>query len=585
MHDDTITQPVTRSTGFADLGLAPAVLRALEQIGYEQPSPIQSQSIPHLLAGRDLLGVAQTGTGKTAAFALPLLSRLARELAIQVSEAFRRYASKMKGFHIVPIYGGQEYGGQLRHLSRGVHVVVGTPGRVMDHLTRGSLVLDELQTLVLDEADEMLRMGFLDDVEWILKHIPDERQTALFSATMPKQIQKVAETYMKDPSEVRIEAETVTVEHTEQRACLVHGHDKLDALTRLLETADFDGMLVFVRTKTATVELAERIEARGFACDALNGDMSQQARERTVGRFRSGKLDILIATDVAARGIDVPRISHVVNYDIPYDAGGYIHRVGRTGRAGRDGTAITFVTARERRLLRAIERATRSPIEWFNVPGPEQLAERRIKAFKQQMQDILGGDEELEFFRRLIRAFAAENACSTEDAAAALAFLLQRNRPLQPPPDKVPPPKPPRPHRERDDRKPRPPRPEESELERYRIQVGRHHGVTPGHIVGAIANEAGLDSNNIGRIQLYEKYSTVDLPRGMPRHILQHLQKVRIFQQRLDIQRDTGRQPDGVDHARSGSGKPKRFDKGKKLGGKPKAPRKKKGPKKGKPKR
>jgi ATP-dependent RNA helicase DeaD len=434
-------------------------------------------------------------------------------------------------------------------------------------------------------------MGFLDDVEWILQRTPDQRQTALFSATMPGPIRKVAATYLKDPSEVRIAAKTVTVELTEQRACLVHGHDKLDAMTRLLETEEFDGMLVFVRTKTATVELAERIEARGFACDALNGDMSQQARERTVGRFRSGKLDILIATDVAARGIDVPRISHVVNYDIPYDAGGYIHRVGRTGRAGRDGTAITFVTARERRLLRAIERATRSPIEWFNVPGPEQLAERRIKAFKQQMQDILGGDEELEFFRRLIRAFAAENACSTEDAAAALAFLLQRNRPLQPPPDKVPPPKPPRPHSERDERKPRPPRPDESELERYRIQVGRHHGVTPGHIVGAIANEAGLDSHNIGRIQLYEKYSTVDLPRGMPRHILQHLQKVRIFQQLLAIHRDTGQQPEGRDHTgpdRPAGGKPKRVDKGKKFGGKPKrpkGPKKKKGPKKGKPKR
>jgi len=601
---------LTTTTGFTALGLAPAVMHALEKIGYEQPSPIQSQSIPHLLAGRDLLGVAQTGTGKTAAFALPLLSRLdlaktkpqvlilapTRELAIQVSEAFQRYASQMKGFHIVPIYGGQEYGGQLRQLSRGVHVVVGTPGRVMDHLTRGSLVLDELQTLVLDEADEMLRMGFLDDVEWILQHIPDQRQTALFSATMPAPIQKVAETYMKDPSVVRIEAETVTVEHTEQRACLVHGHDKLDALTRLLETAEFDGMLVFVRTKTATVELAERIEARGFACDVLNGDMSQQARERTVGRFRSGKLDILIATDVAARGIDVPRISHVINFDIPYDAEAYIHRVGRTGRAGRDGTAITFVTARERRLLRTIERATRSPIEWLSVPGREQLAERRIKVFKQQMQDILGGDEELEFFRQLIRAFASEHACSTEDAAAALAFLLQRNRPLQPPPDKMPPAKP-----------PRPPRAHESELERFRIQVGRQHGVTPGHIVGAIANEAGIDSHNIGRIQLYDTYSTVDLPRGMPRHILQHLQKVRIYQQRLAIQRDTGQQPEGLDSpgpasdapaaarkrpsfksrppVRSGGGKPKRLDKGKKVGGKLKGPKKKKGRKKDKPKR
>ena len=628
MHDDTSTQPDTRSTdsddqgasvpsadpgatGFAALSLAPPVLRALEEIGYEQPFPIQSRTIPHLLAGRDLLGIAQTGTGKTAAFALPLLSRLdlakakpqvlvltpTRELAIQVSVAFQRYASQMKGFHIVPIYGGQEHGGQLRHLSRGVHVVVGTPGRVMDHLARGSLVLDELQTLVLDEADEMLRMGFLDDIEWILKHTPDQRQTALFSATMPRPIQKVAETYLKDPSEIRIEAETVTVEHTEQRACLVHGHDKLDALTRLLETADFDGMLVFVRTRTATVELAERVEARGFVCEALNGDMSQQTRERTIGRFRSGKLDILIATDVAARGIDVPRISHVINFDIPYDVEAYIHRIGRTGRAGRNGKAITFVTPRESRLLRAIERATRSPIEWLNVPGREQLAERRIEAFKQQMQDILGGDEELEFFRELIRDFAAANACSTEDAAAALAFLLQRKRPLQPPPDKVPPPKHPRPHRDNHDRKPRPPRPDGSELERYRIQVGRDHGATPGHIVGAIANEVGLDSRNIGRIQLYDKHSTVNLPRAMPRHVLQHLQQVRIFQQPLAIRRDTGQHDgpavagkrpfyEGRPPGRPGRGKPRRFDEGKKFGGKPREPKKQdKGHKKGKPKR
>jgi len=613
----------TEATAFAALGLVPAVLAALEKLGYEQPSPIQSRSIPHLLAGRDLLGVAQTGTGKTAAFALPLLSRIdlenpkpqvlvltpTRELAIQVSEAFQRYAGKMKGFHIAPIYGGQEYGGQLRQLSRGVHAVVGTPGRIMDHLKRGSLVLGELKTLVLDEADEMLRMGFLDDVEWILQHLPEQRQTALFSATMPRPIQKVAETYLRDPAEVRIKAKTVTVEHTEQRACLVHGHDKLDALTRLLETADFDGMLVFVRTRTATAELAERIEARGFACDALSGEMSQQARERTIGRFRSGKLDILIATDVAARGLDVPRISHVVNYDIPYDVEAYIHRIGRTGRAGRKGMAITFVTARENRLLDAIERATRSPIESLDVPGREQLAERRIKAFKQQMLDVLGGDEPLEFFRQLIRDFATENAGSTEDAAAALAYLLQLKRPLQPPPDKRPP-KLPRPPRGRGERGPRDripgrhregrsraPRIDDSELERFRIQVGRDHGVTPGHIVGAITNEIGIAGHDIGRIELYDKHSTVDLPKGMPRHVLVHLQKVRVLQQPLAIQRETGRGPEGqadsrpARHGTKGPGrskdrrKPGRFDKGKKLVGKPKSPKKKKLANKGKPKR
>jgi ATP-dependent RNA helicase DeaD len=566
VHDAT-------TTGFAALNMAPAVLAALEKIGYEQPSPIQSRSIPHLLAGRDLLGTAQTGTGKTAAFALPLLSRVdlartkpqilvltpTRELAIQVSEAFRRYASQMNGFRILPLYGGQEYGGQLHNLRRGVHAVVGTPGRIMDHLRRGSLVLDELQCLVLDEADEMLRMGFLDDVEWILKHTPDRHQTVLFSATMARPIRKIAETYLNDPCEVRIETKTATVEQTEQRACLVHGHDKLDALTRLLETEDFDGMLVFARTKSATVDLAERIEARGFACDALNGDMSQQARERTVGRFRSGKLDILIATDVAARGIDVPRISHVINFDIPYDAEAYIHRIGRTGRAGRSGTAITFVTSRESRMLRVIERTTRSQIKWFDVPGREQLAAHRIEAFKQRMLDILAGDEDLEFFGNLIREFAAENGCSTEDAAAALVFLQQRNRPLQPPPDRLPPPRQPRPQRDRRGT-PSSQRPCDAALERFRIQVGRDHGVTPGHIVGAITNEAGLTGHDIGRIQLYDKDSTVDLPRDMPKHVLRHLQKVRIFQQPLAIQRDNGRQP-GAQLRRSPVDRPKRFNK------------------------
>ncbi|MEO2194614.1 MAG: DEAD/DEAH box helicase [bacterium] len=550
-------EDTTSQAGFAALDLAPAVLSAIERIGYEQPTPIQAESIPPLLAGRDLIGMAQTGTGKTAAFALPLLSRVdlslakpqilvlapTRELAIQVSEAFQRYASQMKGFHVVPLYGGQEYSGQLRQLRRGVHAVVGTPGRVMDHLNRGSLVLDELRTLVLDEADEMLRMGFLDDVEWILRHTPDTRQTALFSATMPTRIRTVAETYLRKPAEVRIVSATATVTDTEQQACLVHGPDKLDALTRLLETADFDGMLVFVRTKTATVELVERIEARGFACDALNGDMNQQARERTIGRFRAGTLDILIATDVAARGIDVPRISHVINYDIPYDAEAYIHRIGRTGRAGRGGTAITFVTSRERHLLRAIERATRSPIAWLEVPGRKQLAERRIGAFKEKMQAILASDEELEFFRQLIRDFAADNACSTEDAAAVLAFQLQRERPLQPPPDKGPPPKPSSPRRERRHQGPRgssSSHPDDTGVERYRIQVGRAHGATARHIVGALANEAGFTGKSIGRVRLDETHSTVELPANLPGEVLLRLRRVRVLQQALAIQLDTG---------------------------------------------
>lgn len=557
MHDP-------KTNEFAALNVTPAVLDALEKVGYERPSPIQAGAIPPLLEGRDLLGTAQTGTGKTAAFALPLLSRLdlkdvrpqilcltpTRELAIQVSEAFRRYASQMPGFRILPVYGGQEYAGQLRNLRQGVHVVVGTPGRVMDHLRRGSLVLDGLRTVVLDEADEMLRMGFLDDVEWILQQAPDERQTALFSATMPPPIRKIAETYLNDPSVVRIENKTATVEHTEQLACLVHRHDKLDALARLIETSNHDGMLVFARTKSGTVELAERLTERGFACDALNGDMTQQARERTIGRFKSGALNILIATDVAARGIDVPRITHVINIDVPHDVEAYIHRIGRTGRAGQSGTAITFVTPRETRMLSSIERITRSPIRWLDVPRREQLAARRIETFKKKMLDIVAGEEDLDFFRELVREFADENGCTVEDAAAALAFQAQGERPLQPPADEMRPPRRPSPRQDRgagpqrfEHRGKRPVRPKNGDLERFRIQVGLDHGVTPGHIVGAITNEAGLAGNSIGRIRLYAKDSTVDLPRGMPQQTLKHLQKVRIFQRPLAIRRDSGGRP------------------------------------------
>jgi ATP-dependent RNA helicase DeaD len=556
-----------KTNGFDALELSEPVRAAIDKIGYEQPSPIQSQAIPHLLKGSDLLGVAQTGTGKTAAFALPLLSRIdlkqakpqvlilapTRELAIQVSEAFQRYASEMKGLHVLPIYGGQEYGGQLRRLRRGVHVVVGTPGRVMDHIRRESLQLDALKTLVLDEADEMLRMGFLDDVEWILQHIPKERQTALFSATMPPPIRKVAATYLTNPQEVRIQSDTATVENIEQRSCLVHSYDKLDALTRILETMEFDAILIFVRTKTATVELTDRMEARGFSATALNGDMNQNARERTISQLKAGKLDVVIATDVAARGIDVSRISHVINLDIPYDPEAYIHRIGRTGRAGRSGMAITFVTPREIRLLRTIERATRSPIKPIDVPGRDQLAARRIKDFKQQMKDVMSTQKDLSFFKKVITDFSTEHECPIEDAAAALVYQLQRNRPLQPPPDREPPraPRPPRPQQPRHQRPQQGGRERGREggqrphigsgnLERYRIEVGQEHGVNPGHIVGAIANEAGLNSSQIGRIQLFGQFSTVELPKGMPGDLLQHLRKVRIFNRMLSMQRDQG---------------------------------------------
>jgi len=388
---------------FAQLGLAPPVLQAVEEVGYESPSPIQAESIPPLLAGRDLLGMAQTGTGKTAAFALPLLSRLdlslkqpqllvltpTRELAIQVAEAMQTYARYLPGFHILPVYGGQGMDVQLRQLRRGVHVVVGTPGRIQDHLRRATLKLDQLQALVLDEADEMLRMGFIEDVEQILEHTPAQKQVALFSATMPEAIKRVARNHLREPVEIRIEAKTTTVATITQRYWQVSGIHKLDALTRMLEVEDFDGMIIFVRTKNITVELAEKLEARGYSAAALNGDMNQQLREKTIDRLKRGSLDIVVATDVAARGLDVERISHVINYDIPYDTEAYVHRIGRTGRAGRKGEAILFVAPREQRMLRAIEKATGQNITAMQLPSREAIADRRVMAFKQLISDTL----------------------------------------------------------------------------------------------------------------------------------------------------------------------------------------------------
>ncbi|MBD3776923.1 MAG: DEAD/DEAH box helicase, partial [Thiotrichales bacterium] len=384
---------------FDQLNLRPEVLQAISEIGYETPSPIQAQAIPTLLNGGDILGMAQTGTGKTAAFALPVLSMIdlkvknpqvlvlapTRELAIQVSEAFQSFAHHMKGFHVLPIYGGSDYGTQIRALKRGVHVVVGTPGRVMDHIEKGTLQLHELKTLVLDEADEMLRMGFIDDVEWVLKHTPDTRQIALFSATMPKEIHRIASTYLQDPTEVIIKQKTSTATTIDQKYWLVSGLHKLDALTRILEHEDKDGVIIFVRTKTATVELAEKLEARGYAAAALNGDIAQNQRERIVDQLKTGKLDILVATDVVARGLDVPRISHVINYDIPHDNESYVHRIGRTGRAGRSGTAILFVAPRERHLLRSIERSTNKQIPMMELPSPKEINANRVMRFKERI--------------------------------------------------------------------------------------------------------------------------------------------------------------------------------------------------------
>ena len=532
---------------FTDLGLIPPVLEALDTVGYETPSPIQARTIPPILAGKDVLGQAQTGTGKTAAFALPLLSRLdpdqrtpqvmvltpTRELAIQVAEAFQKYAAKMRGFRVLPIYGGQAYEGQLRQLRRGVHVVVGTPGRVMDHMRRETLDLSALKCLVLDEADEMLRMGFIEDVEWILEKTPAERQVALFSATLPGVIRKIAQKHLRDPEEITIKVKTTTAETIRQRYWTVSGFHKLDALTRILEAEPFDAMIVFVRTKTATVELEEKLGARGFAAAAINGDMAQKLRERTVERLRNGKLDILVATDVAARGLDVDRISHVVNYDVPYDTDSYVHRVGRTGRAGRQGEAILFVSPRERRMLRSIEQATRQRIERMEMPSTEVINDRRVIRFKQNITDTLA-EEEWRFYYDLLEQYQAEHDVPALEIAAALAKLLQGDQPLL----LTPPRHSPRHEgRDRGDRSRPTPSPPEEGKERYRLEVGRAHGVQPKNIVGAIVNEAEIEAVHLGRIHIYDDFSTIDLPEGMPREIFRFLQRVRVCGQSLKIKK------------------------------------------------
>ncbi|MCP4713683.1 MAG: DEAD/DEAH box helicase [Deltaproteobacteria bacterium] len=537
---------------FHEMDLSAPVCSALDAVGYETPTPIQSLIIPHVLSGRDVLGQAQTGTGKTAAFALPLLSRIdlannqpqvlvltpTRELAIQVAEAFQRYASGMPRLQVLPIYGGQSYEIQLKQLRRGVHVVVGTPGRVMDHMRRKTLRLDELQCLVLDEADEMLKMGFVEDVEWVLDQTPPDRQVALFSATIPPAIRKIAQKHLNDPEEVTIRDRTTTAATIHQRYWLARGLHKLDAMTRILETETCDGVLVFVRTKTATAELAEKLEACGYTAAPLNGDISQSMRERTVNQFKSGKLNILVATDVAARGLDVERISHVINYDIPYDTESYVHRVGRTGRAGRSGEAILFVAPREQHLLRAIERATKQKIEKMEMPGTAAINAKRVADFKQRITDTLA-NEDTRFYADLIVEYIQQQDVHAVDICAALAKLLQGNTPLL---MEEKPPKPElafdrgQPRKKRTAaRRERPESPPEDGMERYRIEVGHNHRVKPGNIVGAIANEAGIDSEHIGRITINDDHSTVDLPEGMPRTLLRSLKKVWISGQQLRI--------------------------------------------------
>ena len=562
------------STTFSEFELKPALQKSLDEVGYETPTPIQEQTIPLMLEKKDVLGQAQTGTGKTAAFALPLLSNLnlrqkdpqvlvlapTRELAIQVAEAFKKYASHMKSFHVLPIYGGQEYSGQIRGLKRGAHVVVGTPGRVMDHMRRGTLKLDKLSTLVLDEADEMLRMGFIDDVEWILEQTPKERQIALFSATMPQQIRRIATRYLKDPVQIIIKDKTTTAPTIRQRFWPVSGMHKLDALTRILEAEPFEAMLIFVRTKTATVELSAKLEARGYASTPLNGDIKQNQRERSIESLKSGKLDILVATDVAARGLDVERITHVINYDIPHDTEGYVHRIGRTGRAGRQGDAILFVAPREKSMLHAIERATNQKIEIMELPSTELINDQRMAKFKQRITDTLAS-EELGLFYQMIEQYQQEHNVPVLEIAAALGLLLQGETPLMLQAkshhfkedkswqndetkqrkgrggdrgkergrmrDKV---------RGKDqDRTSKKELPLEEGMERFRIEVGHNHDVKPNNIVGAIANEAGLDSQHIGRINIYDDFSVIDLPEGMPKEVFSDLKKVWVAGKQLHI--------------------------------------------------
>ncbi len=544
---------------FADFDLPASLLQAVNEAGYETPTPIQKEMIPHVLAGRDVVGQAQTGTGKTAAFALPLLSRLrptkdkspqilvlapTRELAIQVAESFSDYGKHLKNFNVLAIFGGQDYNIQLRQLQKGVQVVVGTPGRVMDHLRRGTLKPSTIHSLVLDEADEMLRMGFLDDVEWILEQLPNRKQTALFSATMPANIRKIAQKYLVDPVEITIKNKAVTAQTINQRCLITSGGilSKVEALSRILEVENVDGILIFVRTKIQTAEIADQLTSLGYLAAPLNGDIQQSQRLRTVDQLKSKKIDILVATDVAARGLDVERISHVINFDIPFDTESYIHRIGRTGRAGRSGEAILFVNPREQSMLRSIERATKQKIQTMTLPSIADINKRRVEKFKEKMTDALQGD--ISFYEELIEEYLQESQVDLRRLAAGLAMLTQGNTPLLKPEPKFRPNPAPENRRSKvTEKRPKSRKnmavqlPPEEGMERFRIDLGNDHGVKPGNIVGAIANEADINSKYIGRISIYDNYSTVDLPFGMPDDILRVLQRARIGNRQLKLQK------------------------------------------------
>ena len=529
---------------FNDLSLSIPIIKALKNVGYESPSPIQAKIIPFVMAGRDVIGQAQTGTGKTAAFALPLLSKInlrlttpqilvltpTRELAIQVSEAFQRYAKFLSGFHVLPIYGGQEYGVQLRQLKRGVHIVVGTPGRVMDHMRRGTLKMENLTCLVLDEADEMLRMGFIDDVEWVLKQLPKQRQIALFSATIPTPIRNISKKYLNKPEQITIEAKSITADTVRQRYVLVNRREKLDSLTTILESMTFNAIIIFVRTKVTTVELSEKLAARGYACATLNGDITQKLREQTIKRLKSGKLDMLIATDVAARGLHIPRVSHVFNYDLPQDPEDYVHRIGRTGRMGCEGETILFVTLREKHLLRIIEKGTSKKIERMSMPTAEVINQERIQRFKQSITNTLEVNDN-QLFRKIIKEYQNETGYSAISIATALAKLSKGNEPFLISEKK----KGERKHNSFGEKgKSKQARPERG-MERFRIEVGINHDVKASNIVGAISNEAGVESRYIKNVTIHKDYTTLDLPNEMPRNIFNMLKKVWICGKQLNI--------------------------------------------------
>ncbi|TDS85471.1 DEAD/DEAH box helicase [Nesterenkonia aurantiaca] len=579
---------------FSELGLDARVLQSVTKLGYETPSPIQAQTIPLLSQGRDVVGLAQTGTGKTAAFALPALSHMARandagelgnspstlvlaptrELAIQVAEAFATYAQGVPGITVLPIYGGSPYGPQLEGLRRGAHVVVGTPGRVIDHMTRGSLNLSTIKHLVLDEADEMLRMGFAEEVDQILARTPKTKQVALFSATMPKAIRRISADYLNDPVEVSVKSKTSTGTNTRQRFVLIKHSAKNEALNRILETEPHDAAIVFVRTRSATEEVSNKLAARGFRTAAINGDIPQNLREKTVENLKSGRIDILVATDVAARGLDVERITHVFNYDIPLDTESYVHRIGRTGRAGRSGDAVLFVTPREKRMLRSIEKATRQPVEQMSMPTIADVNSSRLDRFSERITQTLAS-EELEEYRGLVASYTHEHNTPAEDVAAALVAMVHDGRPLlldekrddelvreskrEVGEDRGGD----RPERPQRDRGPRTAGPGNA---MYKIAVGRRNGVNPGHIVGAIANEAGLSAREIGGIDIRPTHSLVELPEKLSSEQWAALAKTRIGGELLKMERDTGA-PSGGTESRGGYGESRGGYAGKREGG------------------